>query len=95
MSWTIFHHTKDVFYGFKVDLALGERLQHVFHIGNLKRYLHFEGFSKEFQPPLLVIVDDHPEYKVEDLIYHRHKGYQWQYLVLWKKVSIYWSNLGI
>ena len=34
--------------------------------------------------PPLVIVKDHLEYKVEDLIRHWHKGTYWQYLLLWK-----------
>ena len=38
----------------------------------------------EVEPPSPVLVEDHLEYEVEDLIRHRGRGVHWQYLVLWK-----------
>ena len=36
------------------------------------------------EPPPPVLVEDHLEYEVEDLIRHKGRGARRQYLVLWK-----------
>ena len=69
---------------YRVDLPPGWRLHPVFHIDKLKRYIRSEEFLREIQPPPPVVVEDHLEYEVEDLIRHRGKGTRRQYLVLWK-----------
>ena len=59
---------------YRVDLPPGWRLHPVFHINKLKKYSRSEEFLWEVQPPPLVVVEDHLEYKVEDLIWHWGKG---------------------
>lgn len=49
-------------------------LHPVFHIDKLKRYICLEEFLREVAPPPPVVVEDHWEYEVEDLIRHRGKG---------------------
>ena len=69
---------------YKVDLPPGWQIHPVFHIDRLKRYVHSEEFLREVEPPPPVLVEDHLEYEVEDLIRHRGRGARRQYLVLWK-----------
>ena len=69
---------------YRVDLPPGWRLHPVFHIDKLKKYIRSEEFLREVHPPPPVVVEDHLEYEVEDLIRHRGKGTRRQYLVLWK-----------
>ena len=69
---------------YRVDLPPGWRLHPVFHVNKLKNYIRLEEFLREVHPPPPIVVEDHLEYKVEDLIRHRGKGTRWQYLVLWK-----------
>ena len=53
---------------YRVDLPPGWHLHPVFHIGKLKKYIHSEEFLWEVHPPPPVVVEDHLEYEVEDLI---------------------------
>ena len=53
----------------------------------LKKYIRSEEFLREVHPPPPVVIEDHLEYEVEDLIWHWGKGTRWQYLVLWKGYS--------
>ena len=69
---------------YRVELPLSWRLHPVFHVNKLKKYIHSEEFSREVHPPPPVVVEDHLEYEVEDLIWHWGKGTRRQYLVLWK-----------
>ena len=69
---------------YRVNLPPGWRLHPVFHVNKLKKYIHSEEFLWEVHPPPPVVVEDHLEYEVEDLIRHQGKGNRWQYLVLWK-----------
>ena len=69
---------------YRVDLPPGWRLHPVFHVDKLKKYIRSEEFLWEVHPPPPVVVEDHLEYEVEDLIRHRGKGTRRQYLVLWK-----------
>ena len=39
---------------------------------------------REIHPPPPVVIEDHLEYQVEDLIWHRGKRTRQQCLVLWK-----------
>ena len=55
---------------YKVDLAPGWQIHPVFHIDRLKRYVHSEEFLREVEPPPPILVEDHLEYEVEDLIWH-------------------------
>ena len=55
---------------YRVDLPPGWCLHPVFHIDKLKKYIHSEEFLWEVQPPPPVVVEDHLEYEVEDLIRH-------------------------
>ena len=59
---------------YMMDLPPGWHLHPVFHIDKLKKYIHSKEFLQEVQPPPPVVVEDHLEYKVEDLIQHRGKG---------------------
>ena len=69
---------------YRVDLPPVWRLHPVFHIDKLKKYIRSEEFLREVHPPPPIVVEDHLEYEVEDLIRHRGKGTRRQYLVLWK-----------
>ena len=69
---------------YKVDLPPGWQIHPVFHIDRLKRYVRSEEFLREVKPPPPVVVEDHLEYEVEDLIRHHGRGACRQYLVLWK-----------
>ena len=67
---------------YKVDLPPGWQIHPVFYIDRLKRYVHSKEFLREVEPPPSILVEDHLEYEVEDLIQHRGRGACWQYLVL-------------
>ena len=67
---------------YRVELPPGWRLHPVFHVDKLKKYIHSEDFLREVHLPPPVVVEDHLEYEVEDLIWHRGKGTRRQYLVL-------------
>ena len=69
---------------YKVDLPPRWEIHPVFHIDRLKRYVHSKELLWEVEPPPPVLVEDHLEYEVEDLIRHRGYGARQQYLVLWK-----------
>ena len=69
---------------YKVDLPPGWQIHSVFHIDRLKLYVHSEEFLRKVEPSPPVLVEDHLEYEVEDLIRHRGHGVRQQYLVLWK-----------
>ena len=64
---------------YKVDLPPGWQVHLVFHIDRLKRYVRSEEFLREVKPPPPVLVEDHLEYEVEDLIRHRGHGARQQY----------------
>ena len=53
---------------YKVDLPPGWQIHPVFHVDRLKRYIHSEEFLREVEPPPPILVEDHLEYEVEDLI---------------------------
>ena len=59
---------------YRVDLPPGWRLHPVSHIDQLKKYIRLEEFLREVHPPPPIVVEDHLEYEVEDLIHHRGKG---------------------
>ena len=67
---------------YKVDLPPGWQIHPILHIDRLKRCVHSEEFLREVEPPPPVLVEDHLEYEVEDLIRHRGHGARRQYLVL-------------
>ena len=48
-----------------------------------------EEFLQEVHPPPPVMVEDHLEYEVEDLIWHRGKGTRRQYFGALERVFIY------
>ena len=56
-----------------MDLPLGWRAHPVFHIDKLKRYIHVEEFLRDVHPPPPIVVEEHPESEVEDLIRHQGK----------------------
>ena len=59
---------------YRVELPPNWRLHLVFHIDKLKKYIHSEEFSREVQPPPPIVIENHQEYEIEDLIQHRGKG---------------------
>ena len=67
-----------------MDLSPGWCLHPVFHIDKLKKYICSEEFLWGIQLPPPVVVEDHLEFEVQDLTWHRNKGDHWQYLVFWK-----------
>ena len=52
----------------KVDLPPRWQIHPVFHIDHLKRYVRSEEFLREVKPPPPILVEDHLEYEVENLI---------------------------
>ena len=62
---------------YKVDLPQGWQTHLVFHIDHLKRYIHSEEFLREVEPPPPIVVEDHMEYEVEDLLWHCGRGARW------------------
>ena len=69
---------------YKVDLPPGWQIHPVFHIDRLKRYIRSGEFLRKVEPPPPILVEDHLEYEVEDLIWHHGRGARQYYLVLWK-----------
>ena len=69
---------------YNVDLPLGWQIHPVFYIDRLEQYVHSEESLREVEPPPPVLVEDHLEYEVEDLLRHRIHGACGQYLILWK-----------
>ena len=59
---------------YRVDLRPSWCLHPVFHIDKLKTYIHSKEFLRKVQPPPPIVIEDHLEYEVEDLIRHRCKG---------------------
>ena len=53
---------------YRVDLPPGWHLHPVFHVDKLKKYIRSEEFLREVHPPPPIVVEDHLEYEVEDLI---------------------------
>ena len=59
---------------YKVDLPPGWQIHLVFHIDRLKWYVHLEEFLQEVESPPPILVEDHLEYEVGDLIQHCECG---------------------
>ena len=59
---------------YRVDLPPSWRLHPVFHVDKLKKYIRSEEFLREVHPPPPVVIEDHLEYEVEDLIRHYGRG---------------------
>ena len=74
---------------YRVDLHPSWCLHPVFHIDKLKKYIHFDEFLWEAQPPPPVVIEDHLEYEVEALIRHRGKGTRGIIFGTLEGVSIY------
>ena len=74
MVWILCHGTESLANGIQMELPPGWSLHFVFHIDKLKRYILSEGFLWEVQPPPPIVVKDHLEYEVKDLIFHQGKG---------------------
>ena len=53
---------------YKVDLLPGWQIDPIFHIDHFKRYVDSEEFLPEVEPPPPILVEDHLEDEVEDLI---------------------------
>ena len=53
---------------YRVDLPPCWHLHPVFHMDKLKKYIHSEEFLREVHPPPPVVLEDHLEYEVEDVI---------------------------
>ena len=54
--------------GYLVESPPGWRLHPVFHIDKLKPYIYSEKFLREVQSPPPLVIENHLEYEVEDLI---------------------------
>ena len=64
--FTIMQKVSPVVY--RMDLPLGWYLHPVFYSDKLINYIHSEEFLWAVHPPPLVVVEDHLEYEVEDVI---------------------------
>ena len=69
---------------YRVNFTPSWHLDPVFHIDKLKCYIPLEEFLLNVHPPPPVVVEDHLEYEVEDLILHQGNDACRKYLVLWK-----------
>ena len=67
---------------YRVDLPPGWHPRPVFHVDKLKQYICSEEFLREVHPLPPIVIEDHLEYEVEDLIRHQGNGTRRQYLVL-------------
>ena len=75
---------------YRVELPPRWHLRPVFHIGKLKCYICSEEFLREVQlPPPPIAVEDHLEYKVEDLVWHQRKGAQPAVFGALERASLY------
>ena len=59
---------------YRVNLPPSWCLHPIFHVDKLKKYICSEEFLREVHPPPPVVIEDHLEYDVEDLIWHQGKG---------------------
>ena len=73
---------------YRLELPVSMRIHPVFHISLLKRYEE-DAFDRQTVPLPPVIVDDHEEYVVEQILDKRIIRGKTQYLIKWKDYPMY------
>ena len=69
---------------YELSLPPDWKIHPIFHISNLRRYVHSAKFSLVEKPPPPILVDGEEEYEVEAILRHKGKGARRLYQVLWK-----------
>ena len=69
---------------YKLKLPPHWKIHDVFHVTLLKPYIETEAYGPNYIKPPPELIDGEPEYEVERIIRHRHKGKHTEYLVRWK-----------
>ena len=85
-----FRITKEVsLVAYQLELPRAWTIHNVFHSSLLTPYKETLEHRAQFQHPPLELIDNEEEYKVEQIINHRHHGkhHQLQYLIHWKGYS--------
>ena len=72
MGWTLYDKPSGIASGLQNGLAPRMQIQPIFHIDLLKQYVHSEELLQEVEPPSPILVEDHLEYEVQDLIQHHN-----------------------
>jgi Chromo (CHRromatin Organisation MOdifier) domain len=72
----------------KLSLPSGTKAHPVFHASMLRPYVPDTTGERTPPPPQPVIVDGFEEYEVEQVLAHRRRRNQTQYLVKWKNYPV-------
>jgi Chromo (CHRromatin Organisation MOdifier) domain len=74
-------------YVYKLDLPPQWKIHNVFHASLLTPYSETAEHGQNFTEPPPDLVDDHPEYEVEEILGSRRRYRKLQYLLKWKGYS--------
>ena len=69
---------------YELSLPPNWKIHPVFHVSNLRRYVHSVEFNCVEKPPPPILVDGEEEYEVEAILSHKDKEAWCLYKVLWK-----------
>jgi len=72
---------------YKLELPPQWRIHPVFHASLLTPYHETGEHRPNYTTPPPDMIDGQEEYKIKNILTHRKKGNQWQYLIKWKGYS--------